>query len=61
MWLGILIALPIGIISAYKQYSVFDQAGTFITMIGFSVPPVFLRRVGDCDLRRATGVVPFDL
>jgi peptide/nickel transport system permease protein len=29
------------IISAYKQYSVFDQAGTFVSMIGFSVPPFF--------------------
>ena len=38
---GILIALPIGIYSAYKQYSLFDQAGTFISMIGFSVPPFF--------------------
>jgi len=38
---GILIALPIGIYSAYKQYSVFDQAGTFITMVGYSVPPFF--------------------
>ena len=38
---GILIALPIGIYSAYKQYSVFDQAGTFISMIGFSMPPFF--------------------
>lgn len=38
---GIIIALPIGIISAYRQYSVFDQAGTFISMIGFSVPPFF--------------------
>ena len=38
---GVLIALPIGIISAYRQYSVFDQAGTFISMIGFSVPPFF--------------------
>ncbi len=38
---GILIALPIGIYSAYRQYSVFDQAGTFVTMIGFSVPPFF--------------------
>ncbi len=36
-----MIAIPIGIYSAYKQYSVFDQAGTFITMIGFSVPPFF--------------------
>jgi peptide/nickel transport system permease protein len=38
---GILIALPIGIFSAYRQYSVFDQSGTFITMIGFSIPPFF--------------------
>ena len=38
---AILIAIPIGIYSAYKQYSFFDQAGTFITMIGFSVPPFF--------------------
>ncbi|MEP3345531.1 MAG: ABC transporter permease [Litoreibacter sp.] len=38
---GILIALPIGIISAYKQYSVFDQIGTLVSMIGFSVPPFF--------------------
>ena len=38
---GILIALPIGIYSAYKQYSAFDQAGTFISMIGYSVPTFF--------------------
>ena len=38
---GILIALPIGIYSAYRQYSLFDQAGTFISMIGFSIPPFF--------------------
>ena len=38
---GVLIALPIGIISAYRQYSWFDQIGTFIAMIGFSVPTFF--------------------
>ena len=38
---GVLIALPIGIYSAYRQYSVFDQAGTFITMVGYSIPPFF--------------------
>ena len=38
---GILIALPSGIYSAYRQYSVFDQTGTFITMVGYSVPPFF--------------------
>ncbi len=40
--LGILIALPIGIVSAYKQYSWFDQIGTFFSMIGFSVPTFFM-------------------
>ena len=38
---GIVIAIPIGIYSAYRHYSVFDQAGTFITMVGFSIPPFF--------------------
>lgn len=38
---GILIALPIGVVSAYKQYSWFDQIGTFISMVGFSVPTFF--------------------
>ena len=35
---GTLVALPIGIISAYRQYSWFDQVGTFVSMVGFSVP-----------------------
>ncbi|QPM89251.1 ABC transporter permease [Pseudooceanicola algae] len=38
---AILIALPIGIYSAYRHYSVFDNVGTFVTMIGYSVPPFF--------------------
>ena len=38
---GVLIAIPIGIYSAYRQYSVFDQAGTFVSMVGFSIPPFF--------------------
>lgn len=38
---GILIAIPIGVISAYRQYSVFDQLGTFVSMVGFSVPTFF--------------------
>ncbi len=38
---GILIAIPIGIYSAYRQYSVFDQVGTFVTMVGYSIPPFF--------------------
>ena len=38
---AIAIAIPIGVISAYKQYSWFDQTGTFVSMIGFSIPPFF--------------------
>ncbi|MDE0036630.1 MAG: ABC transporter permease [Gammaproteobacteria bacterium] len=38
---GIMIALPIGIVSAYRQYSWFDQVGTFVSMVGFSVPTFF--------------------
>lgn len=38
---GVMIALPIGIYSAYRQYSLFDQLGTFIAMVGFSVPTFF--------------------
>jgi peptide/nickel transport system permease protein len=39
--IGVLIALPIGIISAYRQYSWFDQLGSFVSMVGFSVPTFF--------------------
>ncbi len=38
---GILIAVPIGVLQAYKQYSIFDQVGTFVSMIGYSVPTFF--------------------
>jgi len=38
---GILIAVPIGIYSAYRQYSWFDQLGSFVSMIGFSLPTFF--------------------
>ncbi|MCP3971075.1 MAG: ABC transporter permease [Rhodobacteraceae bacterium] len=38
---AIVIAIPVGVYSAYRQYSWFDNAGTFVTMVGFSVPPFF--------------------
>lgn len=38
---GVIIAVPIGIYSAYKQYSWFDQLGTFVAMLGYSVPTFF--------------------
>lgn len=39
--LGTLIAVPIAVFSAYRQYSLFDQVGTFTMMLGFSVPTFF--------------------
>ena len=39
--LSIVISIPIGVISAVKQYSIFDQVGTFVSMVGFSVPTFF--------------------
>lgn len=44
---GVLLAVPIGTMQAYKQYSFFDSFGTFVTMLGFSVPvfvigPIFI-------------------
>lgn len=39
--LGTLIAIPVGVFSAYKQYSAFDNIGTFVTMVGYSAPTFF--------------------
>ncbi|MGR3491379.1 MAG: ABC transporter permease [Shimia sp.] len=39
--IGVAIAIPIGIIQAYRKYSVFDNVGTFVAMVGYSVPPFF--------------------
>ena len=39
--LGILIALPIGTLSALRQYSIFDQIATTLAFVGFSLPTFF--------------------
>ena len=39
--LSILIAIPIGVISALKQYSAFDQIATTFAFLGFSLPTFF--------------------
>ncbi|MBB5223209.1 peptide/nickel transport system permease protein [Amaricoccus macauensis] len=39
--IGVLIAIPLGVISAYRQYSWIDQFATLFSMIGFSVPTFF--------------------
>ena len=38
---GLLIALPIGILSAVRPYSLFDQIATTLAFIGFSLPTFF--------------------
>jgi peptide/nickel transport system permease protein len=38
---SLVIALPIGILSAIKQYSIFDHVSTTFAFIGFSVPTFF--------------------
>jgi peptide/nickel transport system permease protein len=39
--LGIMIALPIGTLSAIRPYSIFDQIATTLAFIGFSLPTFF--------------------
>jgi len=39
--MALLIALPIGILSAVKPYSVFDQIATTLAFIGYSLPTFF--------------------
>jgi peptide/nickel transport system permease protein len=39
--LGLLVAIPVGVISAIKQYSLFDQFATTFAFLGFSLPTFF--------------------
>ncbi|MBC7083620.1 MAG: ABC transporter permease [Firmicutes bacterium] len=39
--LGLLVALPIGIISAARKYSIFDYGVTFAAFLALSMPPVW--------------------
>lgn len=39
MFIGILIAVPIGIISAVKQDSIFDYLAKSVALLGMSIPP----------------------
>ncbi len=35
---GFMLAVPIGTLQAYRQYSIFDNLGTIVTLLGYSVP-----------------------
>lgn len=39
--IGVLLAVPIGMVSAIKRYSIFDHMSTTFAFIGFSVPTFF--------------------
>lgn len=39
--LAILIAIPIGVLSSVRQYSIFDNVATTLAFIGFSLPTFF--------------------
>ncbi|HEU5424058.1 MAG TPA: ABC transporter permease, partial [Nitrolancea sp.] len=39
--LSVLIAIPIGVLSAIKQYSIMDNVATTIAFMGFSLPTFF--------------------
>jgi len=39
--IAVLFAIPIGVLSAVKQYSIFDQVATTLAFIGFSLPTFF--------------------
>ena len=39
--LGLLVALPVGVFSAVRPYSIFDQIATTFAFIGFSLPTFF--------------------
>ncbi len=39
--IGVLLAIPIGMVSAVKRYSIFDHVSTTFAFVGFSVPTFF--------------------
>lgn len=41
LFLSVLIAIPIGMISSVKRYSIFDYVTTVLTFIGLSIPAFF--------------------
>ena len=38
---GILVAIPVGVLSAVRRYSLFDHTATTVAFLGFSVPSFF--------------------
>ena len=43
MVISILIAVPLGILSAVRRGSIFDTIGSFVSMLGIAMPPFWLK------------------
>ena len=56
---SLVIAIPIGILSAVKQYSIFDHIATTFAFIGFSVPTFFTGLLLIIVLSVKLGLLPF--
>src|ERR671932_103110 len=56
---SLIIAIPIGILSAVKQYSIFDHIATTFAFVGFSVPTFFTGLLLIIILSVKFGLLPF--
>jgi len=56
---SLIIAVPIGILSAVKQYSIFDHVATTFAFMGFSVPTFFTGLLLIIILSVKFGLLPF--
>ncbi len=56
---SLVIAIPIGILSAVRQYSIFDHVATTFAFVGFSVPTFFTGLLLIIVLSVKLGVLPF--
>lgn len=39
--LAVLLAIPLGMVSAYRQHSLFDKGASILSVVGYSLPPFF--------------------
>jgi peptide/nickel transport system permease protein len=42
IFVSLILSIPLGILAAYKQYSLFDNASMFISLMGISIPNFWL-------------------
>src|SRR5438309_3913571 len=57
--LSVLLAIPIGVVSAFKRYTIFDHVSTTMAFVGFSVPTFFTGLLLIYVFSIKLGVLPF--